>query len=619
MSRPMLRGVVGASLVLAVVSTTAFADDGVMLQVSHSPAPGEVRLDWSGGQPAYKVYRSTSPTTIVSPANQLGETAGSLWLDAPPAGSVFYYRIVGPCLTPSTENCDGVDDDCNGFVDDGCPGSCTDDGGCAANEYCDAVGLCAPDVADGQACGRDEQCVADHCSNGVCCASGDCCTSAAQCAAHGWDLRCDAPTSCQGSEGTPVCTATFQCGALTVADDSVCGGMVSQTCGPYPSIVCTGAVTQPPDQGALCADLCGDDGGCDPGAYCDATGHCIPDLSLGQVCTEPSQCQSGICVDGVCCNTTCTGTCQACDLAGTSGTCTLAANGTDPDVECGAVSCTGFYHSWSGDSCRRKADVSDATATCNGAGACRSAAQECTAQSVVGPTTVTCNANCQNPNLATCTGTTAGTCTNVNPGNQSCGQGVCQVTVPQCSNGAPLACVPNSGAATTETCNNIDDNCDGTVDNGSFGDGFESNNTCASVRTLPTVNSDQTLTQNTLTIYPSGDVDYFRINATETDSSCACCDFFCTDEDYDLTVTLTVPAGAGSYVFCTDPVCGSVGNNCQTVNAGSFNYWRYDLDGECGPSTDSYSVYFRISPGNSPGFECAPYTLSYFFDAGICN
>jgi len=121
-----------------------------------------------------------------------------------------------------------------------------------------------------------------------------------------------------------------------------------------------------------------------------------------------------------------------------------------------------------------------------------------------------------------------------------------------------------------------------------------------------------------LTIYPSGDVDYFRINATETDSSCACCDFFCTDEDYTLTVTLTVPAGAGSYSFCTDTACATVGNACQTVVAGQSFTWSYNLDGAC-PGNDSYGIFVRIAPGSSPGFECLPYTLSYHFTSGVCH
>jgi hypothetical protein len=614
----MLRGVVGASLVLAVLCAAAVADDGVVLQVSHSPAPGEVRLDWSGGQPVYLVYRSTNPASVVTPANKLGESFGGPWLDSPPAGSIFYYRIVGPCQTPSTERCDGVDDDCDGLIDNGCPGSCTADAGCAPGEYCDATGLCAPDLDDGQACGRDEQCVANHCSNDVCCGSGDCCTSPGQCTAHGWAPRCDDGPTCQGSKGTPSCSASFQCGVITEGDDSPCAGQVSQACGPYPSIFCTNAVTQPPDQSALCPGSCTNDLGCDTTAYCDAANHCLPDGGPGVACAGTSQCQSAICTDGVCCNTTCTGGCEACDLGASSGTCTLVPDGADPDSECGSVSCIGYYSGWSGDSCRRKADLSPAATTCDGAGACRAAAQECTAQTLPGPITTTCNATCQDPNLATCTGTTAGVCTNVNPGNQTCGNGACQVTVPQCSNGAPVTCVPNSGAATTETCNNLDDNCDGTIDNGAFSDSREPNNSCVAYTSLPTVGSDQTLTQNTLTIYPSGDVDTFRINATETDSTCGC-GAFGFDEDYRLTVTLTVPPGAGSYQFCTSAACASLGDTCQTINAGSSSFWTWDLDGDCSQTSDSYSIYFRIAPWNSPGFECLPYTLSYFFDAGLCQ
>ncbi|HEV8198601.1 MAG TPA: hypothetical protein VGS03_01115 [Candidatus Polarisedimenticolia bacterium] len=615
----MLRWVVGASLVLAGLVSAAVADDGVLLQVSYGPAAGEVRLDWGGGQPSFKVYRSSSAAMIVTAANKLGETSGNLWLDTPPAGGIFYYRIVGPCQTPSVERCDGVDDDCDGLLDNGCPGFCTDDLGCGVTESCDAaINRCVPDVADGQVCARDEQCLANHCANSVCCAGGDCCTTDAQCAGYGWTPRCDDASTCQGTSGAGACGATFQCGAVTTQDDSACAGRKSQTCGPYPSIACTAEVSQPADQAALCSGSCATDSACDTEAFCDAAGHCLPDQGLGAACSGGSQCASGACVDDVCCNSACNGTCQACDLFGSVGACSLVANGGDPDAECPGIGCIGYYHSWSGDSCRRKADVSATTAACDGAGACRSVSQECTAQTAVGPTVLTCDALCQDPNLATCAGTIAGTCTNVNPGNQSCGNGVCRVTVPQCSNGAPLVCSPNSGAAGPETCNNLDDNCDGIVDNGSFGDTREPNGTCAAAMTLPTVGSDQTLTQNSLTIYPSGDVDYFRIVGTETDSTCACCDFFCTQEDYKLNVTLTVPAGAGSYSFCTDLACANVGNFCQTVNAGQSFTWTFSFDGMC-TTTDSYAVFVRVSPGGSPGFTCAPYILSYNLDALVCN
>jgi hypothetical protein len=362
--------------------------------------------------------------------------------------------------------------------------------------------------------------------------------------------------------------------------------------------------------------MCTDDTQCDASAHCSG-GTCQPDSGPGGFCTAQNQCGSGLtCVDSVCCTSACNGACQRCDLSG-NGTCSPVPSGQDPDQECGAVSCSNFYAGFSGDSCLTKADVPAAQATCNGAGACKTQAQECTAQVVTGPAQITCDHDCQDPTGGTCTGMTPGQCTNVSQGNQTCGQGVCQVTVPVCLNGSHNTCVPNSGAASTETCDDIDNNCDGTIDNGAFSDGFEGDDSCASFKAFPAAGSDQSLSQNSLTVYPTGDVDYYRIDGNETDSSCACCDFFCTDEDYQLTITLSVPASAGSYSFCTDGGCGTVGNNCQTVAAGTSASWVYNLDGGC-PGNDNYSVFIRVMGSGAPGFECSPYTISYFFDAGRC-
>jgi hypothetical protein len=95
----------------------------------------------------------------------------------------------------------------------------------------------------------------------------------------------------------------------------------------------------------------------------------------------------------------------------------------------------------------------------------------------------------------------------------------------------PNDCVPNSGAASDESCNDLDDNCDGVADNGPFEDAYEPNGSCASYRTLPIVGSDQTRWVTDATIFGYGDNDYYRIHSSETDSTCSCCDTFCTDED----------------------------------------------------------------------------------------
>ena len=47
-------------------------------------------------------------------------------------------------------------------------------------------------------------------------------------------------------------------------------------------------------------------------------------------------------------------------------------------------------------------------------------------------------------------------------GQTTCGLGVCEITVDDCVGGVPQTCTP--GAPTAETCNGIDDDCDGAVD-----------------------------------------------------------------------------------------------------------------------------------------------------------
>ncbi|MFH0899057.1 MAG: SBBP repeat-containing protein [Pseudomonadota bacterium] len=74
-----------------------------------------------------------------------------------------------------------------------------------------------------------------------------------------------------------------------------------------------------------------------------------PSLS-GAPCLAGPECASGICRDGVCCNAGCDERCQACNLPGSAGTCSMVPAGEDPDEECAG-----------GGQCG---------STCNGAGAC---------------------------------------------------------------------------------------------------------------------------------------------------------------------------------------------------------------------------------------------------------
>jgi hypothetical protein len=112
---------------------------------------------------------------------------------------------------------------------------------------------------------------------------------------------------------------------LTVLLDKHCGdgSCVAQGC-------CAATITTGDDSPPfnICAEsdaaTCAIPGGTFiPGGHCagGVTGTCVPDKSNGSVCTDASECASGFCADGVCCNTACDGADEECDLPGQSGTC----------------------------------------------------------------------------------------------------------------------------------------------------------------------------------------------------------------------------------------------------------------------------------------------------------
>jgi alpha-tubulin suppressor-like RCC1 family protein len=143
------------------------------------------------------------------------------------------------------------------------------------------------------------------------------------------------------------------------------------------------------------------------------------DASFGLACTSNSQCATGFCVGGVCCNTACTGQCMECDLAGSVGTCSPKANGT----ACG-----------DGNACTQ-------TDTCQG-GTCTGANPvTCTAQDAC-HTVGTCNPTtgaCSNPQAPTGTPCPDGDLCN---GTETCDQtGACVagLDVPGCDETGPLA------------------------------------------------------------------------------------------------------------------------------------------------------------------------------------
>lgn len=126
-----------------------------------------------------------------------------------------------------------------------------------------------------------------------------------------------------GSGGTVECTAPEQC----AGDDTTCrfracdGGTCSMT-------------------NAAHGTPCTEDGG----DLCDGEGACV--VAGGEPCQNPSECSSGHCVDGVCCESACSGTCEACVEVKTgvaNGACAPIPALADPDGECATpqIGCDG--------------------------------------------------------------------------------------------------------------------------------------------------------------------------------------------------------------------------------------------------------------------------------------
>jgi len=177
------------------------------------------------------------------------------------------------------------------------------------------------------------------------------------------------------------CTANSDCGT-GYCTDGVCCEVPS--CGSCEACNVAGAI-------GTCSKIRNaTDDSCTGSNVCDKDGICRG--ALGQTCSKTSDCASGFCVDGVCCDTECKGNCQACvksaKQSGESGTCGPAKDGADPHNDCASEEAATCGHDGQCDGngkCRLfAAGTSCATATkvsacvqnravgwvCNGLGTC---------------------------------------------------------------------------------------------------------------------------------------------------------------------------------------------------------------------------------------------------------
>ncbi len=77
-------------------------------------------------------------------------------------------------------------------------------------------------------------------------------------------------------------------------------------------------------------------------SWCDATddgGSCVAQKATGSTCGGDNECLSTHCADGYCCDTACGGSCEACALTNSEGTCTAHGAGTEPEGGCAPDVC----------------------------------------------------------------------------------------------------------------------------------------------------------------------------------------------------------------------------------------------------------------------------------------
>jgi formylglycine-generating enzyme required for sulfatase activity len=154
--------------------------------------------------------------------------------------------------------------------------------------------------------------------------------------------ECDVGYECQ--EG--ACVQAGYCG------DLVCDAGTDEDCRTCPGDCgdCCGNGLCSPNDGEDCGSCTIDCGDCCGDGYCDTMyeegcATCPQDCGdcTGVSCAHSSGCESGYCVDGVCCESACEGPCMSCSMSAYEGWCTYVGYGSDPDGDCGTCQfCNGY-------------------------------------------------------------------------------------------------------------------------------------------------------------------------------------------------------------------------------------------------------------------------------------
>jgi hypothetical protein len=166
-----------------------------------------------------------------------------------------------PIITPGSELCDNVDNDCNGLADDG-------EGLCPGTQVCDK-GTCVDACGTGEfRCQPGETCKAGHCIEDAC-AEMEC--PAGQACRNGMCLNACDGVVCPAGEECQLGRCVDPCKAVECPAGKVC-------------------------ERGLCVSDCSCRG-CKDGLECGGDGRCTDPLCVGVECDAGFKCVGGACVD----------------------------------------------------------------------------------------------------------------------------------------------------------------------------------------------------------------------------------------------------------------------------------------------------------------------------------